>query len=87
VYIVGNSVCALEREVGGFLMQRESRSIRCVGEGSEKGRRLASVKSCYSTMRWMEEGMVRRLRLGPASLHLYLFLEQCSGGGEWVYWA
>lgn len=72
MFTVGNSVCALEREAGGFLMRCESRSIRCVGEGSEKGRRFASVKSCYSTTRWMEEEMVRRLRLGPASLRSYL---------------
>jgi hypothetical protein len=62
---------AVEGEVGGFLMRRASRSIRVgVGEGREEGRRHPPLKPLYSTMHWMEEvAMVRRLRLGSASLH------------------
>ena len=54
------------------MILRQSRSIRIVGEGSEKGRCFALLYSCYSTSAWIEEVMVRRLRLGPAFLLLYL---------------
>ena len=42
------TLCACRKGGGGFLIQCQSRSIRTVGEGSEKGR-SASVKSRYST--------------------------------------
>jgi hypothetical protein len=57
----------------GFMILRQSRSIRAVGEGGEKGRRVIPLLySCCSTSAWIEEVMVRRLRLGPAFLLLYL---------------
>ena len=45
-----------------------------VGEGSEEGRRaIGLLYPCYSTSAWIEEVIVRRLRLGPASLLAYSF--------------
>jgi hypothetical protein len=61
--------------VGGWgFSDRASVKINssAVGEGGGKGRRAISVKSRHSTSAWIEEVMVRRLRLGLASLLSYL---------------
>src|SRR6185312_4445731 len=48
-------LCLRDRKGGRrFMIGCESRSIRIVGEGSEKGRRAISVKSHYSTSAWIE---------------------------------
>lgn len=65
-------LCVCSRRRGGGFPDAACVKIHsaCVGEGMEEGRRHPPLKPLYSTMRWMEEvAMVRRLRLGPASLH------------------
>ena len=64
----------------------QSRSIRAVGEGSEKGRmREHLLYSRYSTSAWIEEVIVRCLRLSPVLLVYYLLSLQCYVGGDVDY--
>ena len=66
---------AFERVVGGFLIECQSRSIRVLWEKvARKVGEQSLLYSCYSTSAWIEEVMVRRLRLGPASLCVRLAL-------------
>ena|SRR6476661_6739076 len=53
----------------GFMIGCESRSIRVLWEKvARKVGEQSLLYSCYSTSAWIEEVMVRRLRLGPAFL-------------------
>ena len=68
--VIGNFACASEKVVGGLLFNVSQDQF----ELWEKVVRTVSLwlKSYYSTSAWIEEVMVRRLRLGPAFLLPYL---------------
>jgi hypothetical protein len=58
-----------------FMIGCESRSIRGFFLWEKVARKVGEqslLYSCYSTSAWIEEVMVRRLRLGPAFLWFYL---------------
>ena len=64
IVTVGHSLYRIVDDGGcRFMIACQSRSIRTVGEGREKGRSYALLYSRYSTSVWIEEVMVRRLRL------------------------
>ena len=63
-------LCLRDRNGGRwFMIGCESRSIRVLWEKvARKVGEQSLLYSCYSTSAWIEEVMVRRLRLGPAFL-------------------
>ena len=67
-------LCFRDRNGGReFMIGCKSRSIRVLWEKVvRKVGEQSLLYSCYSTSAWIEEVMVRRLRLDPASLLLYL---------------
>jgi hypothetical protein len=84
-----NSIYLYEREVGSLVVHACQDSFDCVEEDSGKGRRSVSViVPLYDTSYWMEEVILRRLRLDilylqwvdvlRAMLSVYLSIVLCG---------